>query len=516
MKMNKEQHIYRFSQAPIWELQRKYFEEQGIKAWQNEEVPQYISSNPIMAKAYAEMIYGFLRDRARLGFAEETVYILELGAGSGRLAYHILGALEELKAFAGMEIPPYCYIMSDLPVKNIEYWQHHQSLLRYVDQGCLDFTQFDAEHDTELHLTMSRLNIRIGDLRQPLLLVANYFFDSIPQELLYVDESKIYECGVSFQIPDGSDAVGPAELLESLTPEYHYRRAEEYEKASYVFHDLMELYRLGLEDSHFLFPFIGLRCLQRLRELSREGFVLISADKGDHRLEHWAYREAPKLIHHGSFSLTANYHAFQHVFEQEGAESWFTAHHYNHINVGCILMLQDPGKYADTRLAYRRFVEQFGPDDFFSLKMWLLDHVDSMKLDQFLSFWRLSGYDAQLYLQSAKRLMALLPDSDEEEMQDIRRGIHHMWEGYYPMEEKEDLAFDAGMVLYHMEMFEDALLFFQRSLQAYDGHTAVFYNMAICHYELGADEQAKEYAKQTLLMEPEHEGALALLDLLRK
>jgi tetratricopeptide (TPR) repeat protein len=513
--MNKEPHIYRFSQAPIWELQRKYFEEQGVKAWQNDEVPQYISSNPIMAKAYAEIIFGFLRDRARLGFSEETVYILELGAGSGRLAYHLLKALEELKGFAGMDIPPYRYIMSDLPAKNIEYWQQHRSLLPFVRQGCLDFARFDAEHDTDLYLSQSRQHIRPGDLRQPLLVVANYFFDSIPQELLYVDEGKLYECGVSFQFPDEAGRFETDTRLEGLHPEYHYRRAEEYEKPSASFHDALELYRLKLEDSHFLFPFTGLRCLQRLGQLSREGFMLISADKGDHRLEHWEFREAPKLIHHGSFSLTANYHAFQHVFEKKGAESLFTKHHYNHINVGCILMLADPGRYMDTRLAYRRFVDQFGPDDFFSLKMWVLAHIEGMELSGLLAFWRLSGFDAQLFLQSAKRIMDLLSDADDEELQDLCRGVHIMWEGYYPMEEKQDLAFDSGMLLYQMGMFEDALQFFERSLADYEAQTAVLYNMAICHYELGADVRAVDYAKRTLLLEPEHEGAFALLKLVQ-
>jgi tetratricopeptide (TPR) repeat protein len=454
----------------------------------------------------------------------------------------VLKALEELMAFAGIELPPYRYIMSDLPVKNIKYWQQHASLLPFVRQGSLDFAQFDAEHDTSLHLTESGLNIRPGDLRQPLLIVANYFFDSIPQELLYVDEGQIYECGISFQAADeagGNDETGGADEaggmvavgtneaagmdeaggkpspLESLKPEYHYRRADEYDKDTNAFHEILDIYKSKLKDSHFLFPFIGIQCLERLQLLSREGFVLISADKGDHRLEHWEFRDAPKLIHHGSFSLTANYHALRHVFEQKGAQAWFTLHHYNHINVGCILMLQDPGSYIDTRLAYRRFVEQFGPDDFFSLKMWVLTHVNSMELDQFLSFWRLSGYDAQLLLQSVNRILALIPVSDEEELLDIRRGIELMWEGYYPMDEKQDLAFDTGMILYHMEMFEEALEYFKRSFRDYKAQPAIFYNMAICYYELGADAEAVDFAMRTLEMEPEHEGAFALLKLLR-
>jgi tetratricopeptide (TPR) repeat protein len=444
--------------------------------------------------------------------------------------------------------------MSDLPLKNIKYWQQHASLLPFVRQGCLDFAQFDAEQETSLHLMESGLTIRPGDLRQPLLIVANYFFDSIPQELLYVDEGQIYECGISFQGAEdasgsdeaggtdgasgtdavggmdesggtdeaggrdetgGTDAAGKPSLLESLKPEYHYRRADEYDKDSNAFHEVLDIYKSKLEDSHFLFPFIGIQCLERLQVLSREGFVLISADKGDHRLEHWEFRDAPKLIHHGSFSLTANYHALSHVFEQKGAQAWFTVHHYNHINVGCILMLQDPATYTDTRLAYRRFVEQFGPDDFFSLKMWVLAHVTSMELDQFLSFWRLSGYDAQLLLQCVNRILDLIPDSDEEDLVDIRRGIGLMWEGYYPMDEKQDLAFDTGMILYHMQMFEEALQYFKRSLRDYKAQPAVLYNMAICHYELGADAEAVDFAKRTLVMEPEHEGALALLKLLR-
>ena len=54
---------YRFSEAPIWNIQRKYYEEEGTKAWNNDQVPQYITSNPMIAAAYAEMIFGFLQDR---------------------------------------------------------------------------------------------------------------------------------------------------------------------------------------------------------------------------------------------------------------------------------------------------------------------------------------------------------------------------------------------------------------------------------------------------------------------
>ena len=116
----------------------------------------------------------------------------------------------------------------------------------------------------------------------------------------------------------------------------------EYEKESHPYYKVVEQYRQGLDDAHILFPVIGLQCLERLHLLSRNGFMLLSADKGDHRMEHWEDREAPKIIHHGSFSLTANYHAIQQVYEQKGAETLFTDHYYNHLNVGCIQRLLSP------------------------------------------------------------------------------------------------------------------------------------------------------------------------------
>ncbi|CAM4416559.1 SAM-dependent methyltransferase [Paenibacillus alkaliterrae] len=508
--------IYRFSEAPIWELQRAYFAERGIEAWQSGEVPQYITSNPIIAVAYAEMIFGFLQDRAGLGYAAEPVTIVELGAGSGRLAFHVIKELCALREYAGIPLPPFRYIMSDLAVKNISYWQQHRSLLPYVEQGILDFAVFDAVNDTELQLTQSGVTIRPADLKQPLLIIANYFFDSIPQELIYVDEGKIYECRVSFRFPNETTELRASDLLEQAIPEYHYRRAAEYEQESYPYRGVIDLYRQKLEDSHILFPAAGLACLERLCELSQAGFLLLTADKGDHRLENWEFAEPPKLIHHGSFSLTANYHAIQHVFEQKGAGALFTAHHYKNLNVGCILMLQEPMSYGNTRLAYRRFVERFGPDDFFSMKEWFDEHLEQMNMSQIHSFWRLGSYDAQLFLQSAKHISSLLSASGEEEWEDIRTGLHRMWTGYYPMEEKIDLALVSGMLLYQMDMFTDALIFFGRSLKDNEAAPVVLYNMAVCSYEVGHEDEAWDYAHRTLAKEPEHEGALSLRALLRE
>ena len=64
---------------------------------------------------------------------------------------------------------------------------------------------------------------------------------------------------------------------------------------------------------------------------------------------------------------------------------------YKNINVGCILMLEAPMSYANTRIAYRQFIERFGPDEFFSMKEWIDRNIESMGIQQILSFGDWAG-----------------------------------------------------------------------------------------------------------------------------
>ncbi|MCG7408303.1 tetratricopeptide repeat protein [Paenibacillus sp. ACRRX] len=512
MTDNKEQR-YRFSEAPIWDLQRTYYEEKGMKAWNNDQVPQYITSNPMIATSYAEMIFGFLQDRAGQEHRSTPVWIVELGAGAGRLAYHVLLELCRLRDYAEMELPPFRYIMTDLAMSNVLAWKEHPALQSFIAEGLLDFARFDALQDTDLNLVVASTTISEGDLEQPLIVVANYFFCGIPQELIYVGDGQIYEADVIVDCPENMDSLQPSEALHQISLRYEYRRAPEYEQEAYPYRNVIAMYQEQLEDSHILFPVAGLTCLERLNRLSQAGSLLITADKGDHLLDNWEFSEPPELILHGSFSLTANYHAIQHYFEQRGATALFPPHHYKNLNVGCILNLDKPKAYNHTRLAYRRFIERFGPDDFFSMKEWVDRNLDSMQLQQILSFWRLGGYDAEFFIQSASRISRLLPDANDEEIQDIWRGIQLMWSSYYVMEQRYDLALDAGLILFEMDMYEESKRFLEMSIHTDQEQivSTVFYCLAICCFELELEDDALQYTRKLVELEPDHEEALELL-----
>ncbi|MEW9702538.1 SAM-dependent methyltransferase [Paenibacillus sp. SI8] len=499
-----------FSESLIWSLQRDYFKENGIEAWKNSEVPHYITNNPFLAKSYAEIVFHFFMDIERMnGKVNEKIYLIELGGGTGRLAYHFLTYFQELCQSVSASIPEFCYILSDLPSKNIDFWNCHPQLKPFVEQGNLDFSVFDVEKDTSIHLIHSNKTISIQSLSQPLLVVANYFFDSIPHDLFYFDNGTVFECLVHLTSNSNTENPSPAEQLKSAHLNYQYKIIENSPYEERFFNDLLENYKTHIKKSHVLIPSVGIRCLERLRQFSNEGILLLSADKGYHCISELDEQTEPALVYHGSFSLTVNYHAFKLYGEDQGGQTFFTPHSHQHLNLIGLLIVPGAGLYTNTKAAYDRFISGFGPDDFFSLKKYFEKHFHEMKQGQLLSFIRLSGYDAHLFKQCIPHFRKILSEISSQDKQGMFVMIQRVWEMYYPIGEDQDLAFDMGTMLYQMDLYEEAIVFFMRSLEGFGQAAPTYYNLAICYYML-ANEKALDYLEICLQLDPSHMEAATL------
>lgn len=53
------------SKSPIWEIHLRYYKEMGTEAWQSNAVPNYVTTNPFIASAYARVIGSFSHDSGR-------------------------------------------------------------------------------------------------------------------------------------------------------------------------------------------------------------------------------------------------------------------------------------------------------------------------------------------------------------------------------------------------------------------------------------------------------------------
>src|SRR5262249_1069098 len=157
-----------------------------------------------------------------------------------------------------------------------------------------------------------------SQLRRPIIVVANYLFDTIPQEMFYAHAGKCEQCLVTLSLDEDPAGLDATELLAKLQVAYERQPLAKPPYAEPYLAQILPQYHRDLKDTHFLFPATALRCLQRLKALSKRGLMVISADKGDQHLIDLEGKAAPEPVRHGSFSLLVNYHALKTFCEQSG------------------------------------------------------------------------------------------------------------------------------------------------------------------------------------------------------
>lgn len=510
----------RFSRSILWQLQRHFFDQQGIQAWQQGTVPHYITSNPYIANAYAQVVLGFLRDchaipkrkNAEVSAIDPTqpIYILELGSGSGRFAYYFLKKFHSVYTQSAIHQTSVKYILTDFTEQNLNYWKAHPSLQPYLEKGLLDFACFDAETNQNITLHQSGEVLTVDSIKNPLIVLANYVFDSIPQDLFLIENGQLSESLITLRSAQAEQTLDDPELLTRLEISYTQQAINGDFYDNDGFNRLLKDYQQTLTDTYLVFPHVALQCLNHLRQLCGDRLLLLSGDKGYSREEDLLFRGEPGITLHGSFSLMVNYHAIGQYVHHQGGTFLTTPHRHRSLNICAALFGTHPHNHPETQLAFNQAVVQNSPDDFFVLKKAIEKHSDSLSIEEILAYLRLSNWDAAIFLDCFPTMMEQLenlPASLEEELFWI---VQNVWDTYYPIGENRDLAFYLGMLLYSMEYFPEALEYLQQSQRIYGDDPNTLYNMGMCYYRLRQLDQAMQCMTQTLELKPEFEPAKAM------
>ena len=500
-----------FSRSLLWRLQRHYYAGSGIAGWRDGVLPYYVTSNPTIANAYAEIVLGLWRDTTGAEQGQEPLYVVELGAGPGLFAFYFLRRLVELCEQAGVTPAAFRYILTDIAPENVHFWEQHPRLRPFAERGLLDTALFDIDAAAEIGLRGSGQLLSAGSLRHPLVVIANYVFDSVPQDLLYVDQGQVSRCLLSSVVDADPAGLAIPELLARLRYRFDYEPVAAPAYPEPALQRLLADYQETLGDSHLLFPAAALRALQRLQALSLRGLVMLTADKGEHRLEGWQGMPPPALVVHGSFSLDVNYHAFAAFCEQSGGQALVVPRRYSSINVLCLRMLPDTRTSVETRRAYRRCVQDFGPDDYYHIVHHARQSAGAMDVEAILAHVRFSLYDSYQLAAYLPRLIELAPDLDPEQRAAVVEATDRAWEMYFPLGEALDLAEQIGLLLYNLEDYARALVYFQRSIDLYGAHAGTLYNLAACQFMLDEHAAAEENLRVVLEHDPENRPARDLL-----
>ncbi|MFT8352158.1 tetratricopeptide repeat protein [Clostridium saccharoperbutylacetonicum] len=505
------------SESMIWKLQSDFFANQGPEAWIKGIVPQYITTNPYIANQYAKTVFGYLRDyAAREDMDKNTViYIMELAAGVGRFTYTFLKRFLQLIEKSSLKNMKFKYIVTDFAERNIKYWQNHSFLKPYFEAGILDCATFDISKDEEIKLRYSGEVLSNGKMKNPLILFANYTFDSLPQDTFYVNEGEIFEGLISITYQDENDDPNDKSILAGLDYYYKDKKIEDmnyYEDR--ILNDVLMHYKKSLEDTAFYMPIIGLRCITRLRKLFNDDVILISADKGYKNEEVMNKNYHPYLSKHGCVSMTVNFHALELYFKGLGGKAIHSIYDHESINVSLFMLSQSNHEFTETSMAYNEVIETIGPDDFYNMKKAIMPLSSSLTTKELLTFLRFTIWDSRTLLELYNILLERIPNEEEFPKEELINAINKVWEYYFPIGEEGDLGYYFGSILGYLGQDGDALRFFESSLEFYGECPETNYEIALCYYNLQQVDKALEYAEKALNIDPDFEEGLNLKNMI--
>lgn len=505
------------SQSMVWKLQADFYANQGPEAWIKGIVPQYITTNPYIANLYAKTVFGYCRDIASSDDFDRntTIYIMELAAGVGRFTYTFLKRFLHMIENSSLKGLKFKYIVTDFAERNIAYWQNHSFLKPYFESEVLDCATFDMTRDEELQLRNSGEVLRKDNLKNPLILFANYTFDSLPQDTFYVNKGELYEGLIT--VTSKGEQVDSEDKSILAGMDYYYtdkpiQGSDYYEDKN--INDILLYYKDCLEDTSFYLPIIAFRCINRLIKLSGDDIILISTDKGYRNAESMDKNYHPFLSKHGSISLTVNFHALELYFKGLGGKAVHSIYEHENVTMSLFLLSQRSHDFAETVMAYQEIIESIGPDDFYIIKKAVIPLNKSLTTKELLTFLRYTVWDARTFLEFYNTLLERITEEEDLPKEELITVIHKVWEHYFPIGEEGDLASCLGSILAYLGYDNDAIKLFKTSLEFYGEDAAINYEIALCYYNLQDLEKAMEYIEKSLNLDPNFEESKNLISLI--
>ncbi len=499
-------------QSMIWTLLRDFYTGNGIEAWLGGGVPRYITSNPYIAQGYASMVRAFLEDLPNEQ-AGRPPLVVELGSGSGSFGFHFLRAFfgDDPMTFAGDPNSSVGgniqYIMTDLVPENLRFQREHPELRKYHEAGVLEFEHLDLQDGSFEALPQY-------DPDRPLIIIANYIFDSLPQDVFRFREGRIFEGLVSLHADrEPPDPVPPA-MLRDLWPNWIFRATtpdfyEDEERNKVLRHYANELPDAVVA----LCPFAMELLTSRVNQGNAPMFLLIG-DRGDTSLRELNQTRPPIPSFHGEngcFSLGFNFHALETLTRELGGRVLRTEHTPAWLNVaGYVSGTSAPR----LERVYHEQVMRPGPDDFYTLVQGVEKKYANLSMAEILTLLRFSYWDPTVFQELYPMLHERVQEADVNQRQDLIAGLPRIRAAYYRVNPENDLDFRLGYLAFNLQAHEQAIEYFEASIRNNGEHADKFFNIALCHNLLGRPEQARRWNNRSLQLDPASEEALELQRLL--
>ena len=165
----------------------------------------------------------------------------------------------------------FVYVMTDASPSVLDFWRDNPRLRSFVEAGVLDFAEFDLLERTPLQLRNSGVTLDVGHVANPVVLIANYIFDSIPQNAFTVRDGQLFanrvtvsasEPELDLKAPDSKVRIQVAFTTDPAPTDLET-------EPDPVLREILRAYRERLDDTTVVIPQAALACVRYFREVAQ-------------------------------------------------------------------------------------------------------------------------------------------------------------------------------------------------------------------------------------------------------
>lgn len=478
--------------SALWARNRAWYVDAGSTAWNR--VPFYVTSSAATARAYARILYRFLQDcgRRRGGDPAVPVTILELGAGSGRLAFGVLWHLDALVRH-GPSVPPYRYLLTDIDEARVRGLLARPELQPFVDAGLVDGAVYDAMLGGPIETFMGN---RLDAMAQPnpMFVIANYVFDALPQDMFRMRNGRPVRQHCTLQEPEAGAAPERLRLRFTDGPD-DPMPYDEFELDT-----LLAMLSAGRRDGEsWLLPTGALTALRHLEVLSGGAMFALIADAPPSP-------SAPFAALHGSVSLTVDDVAIARAMALRGAHCARFGGDSHGLSFATIRW----GSFPEAQLEATAQLGERSPMDAFGLERRL--GADGPAL---LRLLRAGGWDPQLVAWLSTPLVEWAPASKGSQRQELLAGLARSLSLLFPVG-TQDLSAGLARVCFAVGAYRDAAALFAQSMDVHGASADRLQGLAVCLAAVGDAGPARRHLADALSLDPTHAPALRAIAQLSK
>lgn len=484
----------RLSKSVLWDLQKQAYCQFGPEAWSTKQVPFYLTSNPLLARQYAQIVLAFFKDCLISDQAidlREPFYILDLGAGSGRFAYLFLNNLLEM--VANLKLPfQVRYVMTDIVEANIQYWQEHPYFQRFLKDRSLDFAYYEHSSLSQtLDLLHSGAKLVSGSLKNPLTLIGNYFFDTIPQDIFCVKDHILHAGLISLSYTPSDKTAGLTAADPAIIP--HILHHLDYVPVDIdaldvdpLAKEILASYAGAYENIPFLlFPTGPLQVISHFREFSKERVLFLTGDQGITAVKK-QNQEIPFLAKHDTFSMLVNYHALEGYFKRSQGICLLTPSLSPAMVNMAAISYRGVAAFPEVQEVFRLTLAAFEPQDYFKL----IDAAHQWQ-DPSLAFmlklikWGL--WDPINFNLFFPKIREKLAAADASEKAELALAIEGCWKAFFPVHKAEGaFVMNLGVLCFDMKHYNEAIKYFKYALELGYDEPILHQNMKTAKYRSGS------------------------------